>query len=129
MYSKEAYMEIYKCEVCGNVVDLLYNGGGTLVCCGQDMVHLAKNQDETVQETHLPHVEEKEQEINVQVGKKMHPMEEKHYIEWIALVADKGVIKRKLKVSDEPKVTFKKIPEEYEILVYCNVHGLYSYKK
>ncbi len=118
-------MEIYKCEVCGNVVDLLFNGGGTLVCCGQDMIKLAENLEETTYEKHIPVITEKDAVIEVQVGETVHPMEEKHYIEWIAIVTDKGVIRYKLKPGEEPKIVFGKL-DNYTVLAYCNIHGLYK---
>ncbi len=122
-------MKIFKCEICGNVVDLLYNGGGALVCCGQDMILLKKNQEDSVFESHLPKIEEKNQKINVQIGEKLHPMEEKHYIEWVALISETTLVRKKLKPDNEPKVIFDKVAEKYEILAYCNIHGLYSKQK
>ncbi len=119
-------MEIYKCDVCGNVVDLLYNGGGTLVCCGQDMTLLVVNEEETVFEKHIPKVIEEGNKIVVQVGETIHPMEASHYIEWIALVTDKEIIRQILKPGDEPKASFNKPNDNYEVLAYCNVHGLYK---
>ncbi len=117
-------MTIYKCEVCGNVVELIFNGGGRLVCCGQDMVKLIPNQEETTLEKHVPYIIEKDNMIEVQIGETTHPMEENHHIEWIALATDKGVVRKKLKPGEEPRVTFEKT-EKYVVVTYCNVHGLY----
>ena len=121
-------MEIFKCEVCGNVVDLLFNGGGTLVCCGQDMTKMIVNQDETVYEKHIPVLEINDNEIKVQVGEVLHPTEEKHYIEWIAMITSKGVIRKNFQPGESPVMTFSKIDEDFNIYAYCNIHGLFQGK-
>ena len=119
-------MDIYKCEVCGNVVEKIYDGGGVLVCCGQDMVLQEINVEETTYDKHIPVVEETENEIKIQIGSELHPMENDHHIEWIALVTPKGIIRRKIQVGEEPKVIFGKMTDEYAIYAYCNIHGLYK---
>ncbi len=121
-------MEVYKCDVCGNVVELLDNGGGTLVCCGQDMTKMIVNQEETVFEKHIPLLEINEREIKVTVGSVLHPMEENHYIEWIAMVTSKGIIRKSFKPGDSPMITFGRMGEAYAIYAYCNVHGLFQSK-
>ncbi len=121
-------MEIYKCDVCGNVVELLYNGGGTLVCCGQDMTKMVANQEEMVFEKHIPVLEINDDEIKVKVGDVLHPMEDNHYIEWIAMVTSKGIIRKSFKPGDNPTIIFSRIGEEYAIYAYCNVHGLFQSK-
>ncbi len=121
-------MEIYKCDVCGNVVELLTNGGGTLVCCGQDMTKMIINQEETVFEKHIPVLEVADDEIKVKVGEVLHPMEENHYIEWIAIATSKGIIRKKFAAGDTPTATFGRIGDEYMIFAYCNIHGLFQSK-
>ncbi|MFA4930381.1 MAG: desulfoferrodoxin [Patescibacteria group bacterium] len=117
---------VYKCNVCGNVVEVLHSGGGTLVCCGEDM-HLftAKNMDEGV-EKHLPVVEKDDQFIHVRVGEVLHPMEDTHYIEWIEIMADGQSYQQFLNPGDKPEATFCLSAPTYLIRAYCNVHGLWE---
>ena len=117
---------IYKCEVCGNIVEVLHEGEGTLVCCGKPMKHFVENTTEGAKEKHLPVIEKTDEGYVVKVGSIEHPMEEKHYIEWIELIAD-GISYRKfLKPGDKPVAEFKIKAEEVQAREYCNLHGLWK---
>ncbi len=121
-------LQVYKCEICGNVVEVLNVGGGELTCCGQPMTLLEEKTADTSLEKHVPYIERLENGYLVKVGKETaHPMEENHYITWIELIVD-GVVHRKhLKPGDKPEVFFE-VPEGKEVKAreYCNLHGLWS---
>ena len=119
--------DIYKCEVCGNIVELEHAGAGELVCCGKPMKEMKAQTADSTTEKHVPLIERVENGYLVTVGSTLHPMIEAHYIEWIELTAD-GVSHRKfLKAGDEPKVLFE-IPEAKTVSAreYCNLHGLWK---
>ena len=119
-------MQVYKCAICGNVVEVLHAGVGELVCCGQPMNLLEeKGSDEGV-EKHLPVITEEDGKTVVRVGSVPHPMEEKHYIEWIELNS-KGRSRRLfLKPGEAPEARFKAKVEGAVARAYCNVHGLWK---
>lgn len=117
---------VYKCEVCGNVVEVLYAGGGELVCCGQPMKSLEPNTVDASLEKHVPVIEKTDEGIMVKVGEVLHPMEEKHYIMWIELVVDDVIYRKYLKPGDEPKALFKVSGEKLTAYEYCNLHGLWK---
>ncbi len=126
--------QVYKCEVCGNVVEVLHVGNGQLVCCGQPMtLFQEKNQDEGL-EKHVPVIEELpanvcqgKDGVVVKVGEVAHPMEEKHYIEWIEITtADGKTGKKFLRPGDEPKAEFYTRKEVISARIYCNIHGLWT---
>jgi superoxide reductase len=117
--------QIYKCEACGNIVEVLHGGEGGLVCCGQPMsLQMGKKEDEG-SEKHVPIIEKSENRISVRVGSQAHPMEEEHYIEWIELISDSKNCKKFLKPGDQPKATFKNDSENNKVRIYCNIHGLW----
>ena len=94
--------QIYKCNICGNIVEVLYAGGGQLVCCGQPMELLKEKIEDVGKEKHVPVIEKTETIIRVKVGSVSHPMEEKHYIEWIEIIADGASYRKFLKPGDKP---------------------------
>ena len=100
-------MKFFKCNICGNIVELVKNGGGELVCCGEPMEKMLPNTTDEGNEKHLPEIKVVDNEVFVEVGSILHPMEEKHYIEWIVLLYNNKVKKIKLKPGDEPKAIFK----------------------
>lgn len=123
-------MKIYRCNVCGNVVELLVNGGGTLVCCDEDMELLVPKENDEGNEKHLPVVEISGNEVTVKVGSVAHPMTEAHYIQWISIFYNNKIQKVKLNYTDEPKAIFT-VDEEFEtieVYEYCNIHGLWKTK-
>lgn len=118
--------QVYKCNVCGNIVEVLYAGGGELVCCGQPMGLLEEKTKDEGLEKHVPVIEKTEKGIKVKVGSIPHPMEEKHYIQWIEVVTDNGVYRKHLKPKDMPEAEFEIKDKILKVREYCNVHGLWK---
>ena len=119
--------EVYKCNSCGNIVEVLHAGTGELVCCGQPMVKMEeKNQEEGLTEKHLPVVEANEQKVKVKIGSVAHPMEEKHFIEWIEIETDNGCFRKFLKPGDTPEAEFELSAANFQVRSYCNIHGLWK---
>jgi superoxide reductase len=118
--------EVYKCSVCGNIVEVLYAGGGTLVCCGKPMELQVENTVDASKEKHVPVIEKTSDGILVKVGSVEHPMEEKHYIMWIELNVDGKVYKQFLKPGDKPQALFKVDGKVLYAREYCNLHGLWK---
>ncbi len=119
-------LEVYKCEVCGNIVEVVHEGAGVLVCCGKPMVRLVENTTDAAVEKHIPVIEKSEDGYFVKVGTVEHPMEETHYIEWIELIADGRAYRAFLKPGDKPEAFFKVQAEEITVREYCNLHGLWK---
>ena len=119
--------EIYKCNICGNIVEVLHAGVGELVCCGQPMeLQKEKTQDSAI-EKHVPYIEKTKDGILVKVGRNQdHPMEEKHFIEWIEINADGAVYKKFLKPGDKPQAIFEIKAKNISAREYCNIHGLWK---
>ncbi|MFY9110513.1 MAG: desulfoferrodoxin [Desulfomonilia bacterium] len=118
-------LEIYKCEVCGNIVEVLHEGRGELVCCGKPMKLFVENTVDAAKEKHVPVIERKAEGFLVKVGSVTHPMEEKHYIEWIELVADGRVYREFLKPGQAPEAFFPVQAQKVAAREYCNLHGLW----
>ena len=118
--------QIYKCNVCGNIVEVLHTGAGKLVCCGEAMQLMEEKREDVGQEKHLPVIEKMENKIKVKVGSIPHPMEEKHYIEWIELEAKGKAYRQFLKPGDTPEAVFDVKPEKITVREYCNLHGLWK---
>jgi superoxide reductase len=119
-------LQVYKCEVCGNIVEVLHEGAGELVCCGQPMKLLVANTVDAAQEKHVPVIEKTAGGVKVKVGSVAHPMEEKHYIEWIEIVADGKAYRQFLKPGDAPEATFNIMANKIEAREHCNIHGLWK---
>lgn len=115
----------YRCEVCGNMVELVKSGGGQLVCCGQPMTKLEANTTDAAVEKHVPVAVRKDGKIYVEIGAVEHPMAPEHYIEWIAVVSDKGTERVYLSPGEPPKAVFTDC-ENAEVYEYCNLHGLWK---
>ena len=118
-------VEFYRCSVCGNMVALIKKGGGTLVCCGKEMVKLEANSTDASQEKHVPVVAKEGGKIKAAVGSVAHPMLPEHFIEWIALVCDDKVEIKFLKPGEEPKAEFNEV-KTGTVYAYCNLHGLWK---
>jgi superoxide reductase len=115
--------EIYKCEICGNIVEVVHGAGGTLVCCGQSMKLMKENEVDASLEKHVPIIEGNK----VKVGSVEHPMTEEHYIEWIEATSEDGqVAKVFLKPGLKPEAVFCFKP--ISAREYCNLHGLWKSK-
>ena len=119
-------LQIYKCEVCGNIVEVLHEGVGELVCCGQPMKLLVANTVDAAKEKHVPVIEKTANGVQVKVGSAAHPMEEKHYIEWIEIIADGKAYRQFLKPGDVPEATFDILASAIEAREHCNIHGLWK---
>ncbi len=117
---------IYRCELCGNMVDLVVHGGGTLVCCGQPMTEMTENTTDAAVEKHVPVIEKIDGGYSVVVGSVEHPMTEAHLINWIELVAGDTVMRRFLKAGEPPRATFLTDATEVTARSYCNLHGFWK---
>lgn len=116
--------------ICRNIVEVLHKGAGTLVCCGQDMKLMSENADDSAsQEKHVPVIEKNQEGVKVKVGSVEHPMEEKHYIEWIEISTEKGESKKFLKPGEPPEALFPVKAENIKARAYCNLHGLWKSKE
>ena len=119
-------LQIYQCEVCGNIVEVLHEGVGELVCCGQPMKLLVANTVDAAKEKHVPVIEKSANGVTVKVGSAPHPMEEKHYIEWIEIIADGKAYRQFLKPGDAPEATFDIQADKIDAREHCNIHGLWK---
>jgi superoxide reductase len=115
--------QVYKCEVCGNIVEVLHAGKGQLVCCNKDMILQTENTVDASKEKHVPVVEKADGRVTVKVGSVAHPMEEKHYIEWIEVIADNQTYRQFLKPGDKPEAVFNISADNIIARAYCNLHG------
>jgi len=119
--------QVYKCGKCGNMVEMVHVGGGTLVCCGEEMGLVNENTTEAATEKHIPEVTKVDGGYKVVVGSVAHPMEEKHYIEWIELIVDGSQVLRKyLDPGAPPEAVFTVSGSDVKARAYCNLHGLWS---
>ncbi len=117
--------EVYQCELCGNLVSVVHGAGGSLVCCGQDMVHLKGNTTDAAVEKHVPVISKEGNTVTVTVGKVPHPMEEKHFIEVIGVLTEAKLYRAYLKPGDKPEATFEVDGAVKCARAYCNLHGLW----
>jgi superoxide reductase len=118
-------LQVYKCEVCGNMVEVVHEGAGALVCCGKTMRLFEENTVDASKEKHVPVIEKIDGGYRVKVGSVPHPMEEKHYIEWIEFVADGRAYREFLKPGQQPEAVFKIDASQVSAREYCNLHGLW----
>lgn len=119
-------LQVYKCDLCGNIVEVLHGGGGELVCCGQPMVLLKENTVDAAKEKHVPVVEKISGGFKVKVGSVAHPMEEKHHIQWIELIADGKAYIQFLAPGAAPEAVFKTDAVKVSAREFCNLHGLWK---
>ena len=119
-------LQVYKCEACGNIVEVLHGGGGELVCCGAPMKLLVENTVDAAKEKHVPVIEKVAGGVKVNVGSVAHPMEEKHYIEWIEVIADGEAYRQFLSPGEAPEATFNIEAQQVTAREYCNLHGLWK---
>ncbi|OIO40765.1 desulfoferrodoxin [Candidatus Pacearchaeota archaeon CG1_02_31_27] len=118
--------EIYRCNICGNIVEVLHEGRGTLVCCGQNMELQTERLKDEGKEKHVPLIQKTNVGIKVKIGSLPHPMEVRHYIEWIELTADGITHKKFLKPGDAPEAEFLCNGKILTARAYCNIHGLWK---
>ena len=119
-------MQVYKCEMCGNIVEVLHGGQGELVCCGKPMKLMQEQTADSSTEKHVPVVEKTADGIKVIVGSVPHPMEDKHYIEWVQVIAGGNAYRIFLKPGGAPEGVFKTDIGDVTAREYCNVHGLWK---
>lgn len=121
-----ARLEVYKCEACGNIVEVLNGGAGELVCCGQPMVKLVPKTADQGMEKHVPVIEKIDGGVKVKVGSVAHPMEAEHFIQWIELLADGKSYVQYLKPDQAPEAVFKVEADDVKAREYCNKHGFWQ---
>jgi len=119
-------LEVYKCDVCGNIVEVLFGGKGQLVCCNQPMKLMKENTVDASLEKHVPVIEKSTNGMTVKVGSAAHPMEEKHYIQWIELIVDGKVYRQFLSPGGKPEAFFPITGDRVTAREYCNLHGLWK---
>ena len=119
-------LQVYKCDVCGNIVEVLHAGGGDLVCCGQPMKLTVENTVDAAKEKHVPVIEKVPGGFKVKVGSVAHPMEDKHFIEWIEIIADGKAYRQFLNPGQVPEATFMLDAAAVSAREYCNLHGLWK---
>ena len=117
--------KFYLCKKCGNVVSLLVNGKGTLICCGEPMEELTANTVDAALEKHVPTCEVRDNKIVIKVGEVLHPMDEEHYINFVALQYDDTIEIHNSKPRDQPIWVFHYV-EHLKVYAYCNKHGLWE---
>ncbi|MFH1336682.1 MAG: desulfoferrodoxin [Candidatus Zixiibacteriota bacterium] len=122
-------MQVYKCDLCGNIVEVLHGGAGELVCCNQPMKLMEAKTEDVGKEKHVPVIEKTEAGVKVEIGSVPHPMEEKHYIEWVTVITDRGIYRKFLNPGEKPEAEFKIKEAVISVKEYCNVHGLWITKK
>ncbi len=121
-----AKLQVYKCMVCGNIVEVVHGGAGELVCCGKPMENLTEKTADEGKEKHVPVIEKVNGGIKVKVGDVPHPMEEKHYIEWIEILTDGKAYRQFLEPSDAPEANFNVDVNEVTAREHCSIHGLWK---
>ena len=119
-------LQVYRCPLCGNIVELIHVGDGTLTCCGQAMIAVSENTVDASREKHVPVVEKTAGGIIVRVGSIPHPMEEKHYIEWIEVIVGGKACRQFLQPGDAPEASFPVTADDFVVRAYCNLHGLWK---
>jgi superoxide reductase len=119
--------QIYKCNICGNIVEMVHTGKGELVCCGQPMELLKeKGEEQEGKEKHVPVIEKTDDGIKVKIGSVEHPMESEHFIEWIEILVDGKAYRKFLKPGDKPEAVFCIKADNVKVREYCNIHGLWK---
>ena len=119
-------LQVYKCNLCGNMVEVIRAAGGTLVCCGQDMEHMTENTVDAALEKHVPVIEKVDGGFKVTVGSVAHPMLDDHYIEWIEAIVDGIAYRQFLNPGDAPEAFFPIKGETISAREFCNLHGVWK---
>lgn len=119
-------LEVYKCNLCGNITEVLHGGDGTMTCCGAPMQLMAENTVDASREKHVPVIEQSARGIAVKIGSVPHPMEESHFIEWIEIIADGRAYRQFLQPGDAPEASFPVTAEKVTVREFCNLHGQWS---
>ncbi len=119
-------LQVYKCEVCGNMIEIIHSGAGTIICCNKPMILQEENSADASKEKHVPVIEKVPGGYKVKIGSIPHPMEEKHCIEWVELIADGKAYRAFLKPGDQPEAFFEIEAVSVSAKEYCNLHGLWK---
>jgi len=119
-------LEVYKCQVCGNMVEVLQVGGGALVCCGQEMTLLKENSTDAAVEKHVPVIERLANGIKIKVGSVEHPMVKEHFIQWVEVIAQGKACRHFFNPGEKPEAVFGITPNKLTAREYCNLHGLWK---
>ena len=117
---------VYKCDICGNVVEVLTEGGADVMCCGQNMTLQTENTTDAAVEKHVPVIEKQDGGYRVTVGSTAHPMTDAHWIEWIELSFGNAVYRQFLNPTDKPEAFFPVMADGVSARAYCNLHGLWK---
>lgn len=117
---------VYKCDICGNIAEVVHGGAGDMSCCGAPMVLLKENSVDAAQEKHVPVVEKVDGGYKVSVGSVAHPMTDDHFIEWIELIAGDSCYRQFLNPGDAPDATFAVSADSVVARAHCNLHGLWK---
>lgn len=118
--------QIFRCPICGNIVEVLIPAGGTLVCCGKPMILQDENTTDAALEKHVPIIETVERGYLVKVGSVEHPMLTEHYIQWIELITPDRTLRKYLTPGEKPEAIFLTDAKEVTVREYCNLHGLWK---
>ena len=119
-------LQVFECEMCGHIVMVFREGGGTLACCNQPMTPLLENTRDAAKEKHVPVIEKTDTGYKVNVGAVPHPMDEKHYIEWIEVLAPDRLMCQFMKPGDAPEAVFETLADDVSARDYCNLHGYWK---
>lgn len=118
--------QVCRCNICGNITEVVHASMGKLVCCGKPMELLEENSKDAATEKHVPVIEKTTNGYLVKIGEVAHPMTDEHYIEWIELVTETEVYRKYLMPNDAPEATFNIVDGKVSARAYCNLHGLWK---
>lgn len=118
--------QVYKCQLCGNIVGVLFAGGGELVCCGKPMNQQEEKAADQGMEKHVPFIQKEGKRMTVTVGETEHPMTDEHYIMWIDTITDEAESRKYLKPGEKPERSFCHKSELKKVRAFCNIHGLWK---
>ena len=116
-------LELYKCNICGNITEVMHEGASALVCCNEKMNLLKENTTDAATEKHVPIIEKTDDGYKIIVGEVEHPMAEERYIEWIQLITENEIFTKFLKPGEKPEAFFKTDAAKITVREYCNLHG------
>lgn len=119
-------LQVYKCAACGNIVEVLTGGSGGMVCCNRPMENLAARTADQGKEKHVPVITKLNGGTQVKIGSIPHPMEEKHYIEWIEIISDGKAYRQFLRPGRPPEAVFNLTAENVKVREFCNIHGMWE---
>ena len=120
--------QVYRCKVCGNVIEVIHAGVGILFCCNQSMMLMTEKKEDLGNEKHVSIIEKSDSGFNIRVGSVEHPMNKEHFIEWIELITENEVYRKYLKPGQKPEARFNIVANEVRARIFCNIHGLWSSK-